>query len=165
MLNLSHLTRPSIRTLLIVPAFSLAVVACSSAADPVTESAAGAEAAESAVEVEVAAEETSDDTEALDCEALDRARVGIQGTAQQLGFLEDPESIAEFFPPGALEEMEGHIETLAPYQDVEAALGSTREGMDNLTADIVAVREGRLDDRVGDYGLSAINAMLGEIGC
>ena len=172
MLNLLSFARPSMRPVLVGPAFALAAVACSSGDDAVTESAAGAEvAAQEAVDGAVEETDAGSDTDTdidtgdVDCVALHQARTGIQGGAQNLSSMEDPASIAEFFPPATLDEIDGHIETLAPYQDVEGVLGTTREGIDRLSADILAVREGRLDDRVGNYGLASINAMLGAIGC
>lgn len=57
------------------------------------------------------------------------------------------------------------IETLRPIQDIEGPLGSMREGLDNMEADIIAINEGRFDDKVGGYSIAAMNGVIGEEIC
>lgn len=179
MLNLSSLARSSARSLVLVPAFALAAVACSSGGETANEAAAGADVA-AQESVDGSAENTGSadgdaNTDATtdadgtaegdgpDCEVLLEARFGLQGRGQTLASMEDVDLIAETFPPAVLDEMDAQVDLLRPYQDVEGVLGSPREGLDKLTADIAAVREGRLDDRVGGHGYATLNAMLDEL--
>ncbi|MFN3218380.1 MAG: hypothetical protein ACE367_17950 [Acidimicrobiales bacterium] len=81
--------------------------------------------------------------------------------------LDDPDVIDEALGEGGLAAMEEYVVLLRPHQDVEAegGLGSLREGLDNLEADIAATRDGRIDERVGGYSATAVSAVLAAIGC
>ena len=172
MLNLSSLSRSSVRTFVLVPAFALMAVACSSGDETASETAADVdvaaqESADSSAEGTDAATENTDadaaDGDAPNCDVLLEARYGLQGRGQTLASMEDVDLIAETYPPAVLDEMDAQVELLRPYQDVEGVLGAPREGLDKLSADIAAVREGRLDDRVGGHGYATLNAMLDEL--
>ncbi len=57
------------------------------------------------------------------------------------------------------------VEKLRVIQDVDGIFGPPREHLDIIEADLVAASEGRIADMVGDYGWTAINAVVGEEVC
>lgn len=70
------------------------------------------------------------------------------------------------FGTDGLARVEANVALYRPYQDVGGEVfGSLRPGLDNLENDLAAIREGRLDERVGDYGLVAIVPVLEALGC
>jgi hypothetical protein len=155
--------------------------ACSSdTADP--PEAASEDATEAAVETTddtgtdsdaAAGTETSDATtdaaaaDGADCPALLEGRAAFVSSVNLFTVLDDPDVIDEALGEGGLAAMEEYIALLRPHQDVEAegGLGSLREGLDNLEADIAATRDGRIDERVGGYSATAVSAVLAAIGC
>jgi hypothetical protein len=102
-----------------------------------------------------------------DCPALLEGRAAFVSSVNLFTVLDDPDVIDEALGEGGLAAMEDYIVLLRPHQDVEAegGLGSLREGLDNLEADIAATRDGRIDERVGGYSATAVSAVLAAIGC
>ena len=102
--------------------------ACSSGAEITPTTAAPEPAAAVAVstddaatttEVAQAADNTA--TPSADCIALHEARVGIQGAGGTLIYAEDADFVSEFIGgPDAVTELLGDVDTLRPYQDVDA---------------------------------------------
>lgn len=121
-------------------------------------------------ESDAAAETETTDAAAAggaDCQALLEARAGYVTSVNLFTVLDDAEGIDLALGEDGLAAMEDYIVLLRPHQDVEAegGLGSLREGLDNLEADIAAARDGRLDERVGGYSATAVSGVLAVIGC
>ena len=114
------------------------------------------------------ADTDSDDvaTSDVDCQALLEARPGLVSAGNLLLVADDQETIDAMFGADGLDQVAADVALFRPYQDVEGEVfGTLRPGLDNLENDLAAIRDGRLDERVGDYGLVAIVPVLEAIGC
>ena len=99
----------------------------------------------------------------FDCEALGAHAAVVRGAGgwgPQITDAELWEAIG-----GDLDVVDEAIEGLRPIQDIEGIFGTTREGLDNLAADVQAIRDGNYGDFVGSYNTSGISAVLGEEVC
>lgn len=57
------------------------------------------------------------------------------------------------------------VEGLREIEHLEGPLGTISESLDNLEADAIAVAEGRYDEYVGNYKVSAINGLIVDTIC
>jgi len=108
----------------------------------------------------------ADTLSADECRPLLEARPRLVTLGNLLPVAEDQETVESMFGPGDLEAREADVALFRPHQDVQGEVfGTLRDGLDRLEQDIAAVREGRFDDRVGDYGLVSIVPVLVALGC
>lgn len=99
----------------------------------------------------------------FDCEVLGKFAATLRGANGWLPQITDQESMDLF--GGDLDAVDEAIEGLRPIQDIDGIFGTPREGLDNMAADTQAAREGRYSEMVGDYGVVAVSAVLGEEVC
>ena len=99
----------------------------------------------------------------FDCDLLGEHAAIIRGAN---GWVPQVDDAASFeLIGGDLDVVDAAIEGLRPIQDIDGVFGPVREGLDNLSADIQAIRDGRYDEKVGVYMVAGINAVLGEEVC
>lgn len=160
----------STRLVAVLVAILLFAGACSSSTDSTT--AASDESSADTGSTDVAESDTSSDDEsssdddsasfALTCdEVIEPSNVirGSHGWLQQIS----EENVADLAPD--YDRTLAAIEALRPIQDIDGVLGTMREGLDNMEADLVAAREGRFDDMVGGYSVASMNAVIGQEIC
>lgn len=133
----------------------LVLSGCSSAAEE------GSPSAES--EGSATAQEAGAAVGDFDCEALGRHAAVIRSANGWVRQIDGPEAFDLIGED--LDEVDAAIEGLRPIQDIEGIFGTTRQGLDNLAADIQAIRDGRYGEYALDYNSPGISAVLGEEVC
>lgn len=173
-----HALTPTVRLIALLAAVLLTAGACSSGSDEATTTDTSADAAESAstdpepeaaepesTEPEEAEAEPASGEAALSCDAAGEASAVLRGANGWLPQVVDAETNELIGSTDGGASVLAAIETLRAIQDVEGPLGTMREGLDNMELDVVAVNEGRFDDKVGGYSIAAMNAVIGEEIC
>lgn len=159
---------PLTRLLALLLTLGLTAGACSSGSDDAD--AAASSGSNTEQEASTATEESgADDSEqpseeaaALDCqEAADAAAVlrGATGTMGQLS----PENEADISLDYV--SIRDAVDTLRAVQDLEGPIGTMREGLDNIEADLIVLEEKRYDDVAGGYAVAKINGVIVDVLC
>lgn len=161
---------PTARFVALMLTIVLAASACSSGDDDTagdsTDETAAATAdgtADTDDEPESEGNEESEGGSALSCADAEEASAWIRGANQAMVQISDA-GTDELFGLD-YDEILGAIETLRAIQDIDGIFGTMRPGLDNMEADIAAIQEGRYDDKVGEYGVIAMNGVIGEEVC
>lgn len=156
------------RSLSLLLAIGLMAGACSSSdsADAGAEDAGASSAADGGTDAGSAEAGSTEASEAegaaVSCDAASEASTVLAGATQAMGQLSvDNEDLFDL----DYDAIVASVEVLRPIQEVEGPLGSMQEGLDNITADVTILQESRYDDTVGSYGVSAMNAVIGEEIC
>lgn len=160
---------PLTRLLALLLTLGLTAGACSSGSDDAD--AAASSGSNTEQEASTGTEESgADDSEqpseeapaALDCqEAADAAAVlrGATGTMGQLS----PENEADISLDYV--SIREAVDTLRAVQDLEGPIGTMREGLDNIEADLIVLEEKRYDDVAGGYAVAKINGVIVDVLC
>ncbi len=101
----------------------------------------------------------------VDCDQLGAHAALIRGAGGSIPQIVDDETLELFEGDKYFDEIDAAVEGLRPIQDIDGVFGTVRQGLDNLAADVQAIREGRYDDKVGAYNTAGIGAVLGEEVC
>lgn len=163
------------RPLTLLCAMALLLGACSSGSDSATgeedETATTAEASETndatSGDSDPAPEPADDSANSdYDCDALGEYALTLRqanGWLPQVMAQESTEILEAL--GGDLDGLDAAIEGLRPIQDIDGVLGAPREGLDNMAADIAAVRAETYGESAGSYKIAAVSAVLGEEIC
>ena len=153
-----------------VCAMALLLGACSSSADS-TEAAEDATTAPEPTETPAADDAPASEEQALnsgdyDCEALSDDLIILRSASGWLPQVMDQGSqeLLDAFG-GDLDAIDEAIEGLRPIQDIDSVLGTGREGLDNMSADVAAIRAETYGESAGSYGVAALTAAWGEEIC
>ncbi|NND03292.1 MAG: hypothetical protein HKN91_10945 [Acidimicrobiia bacterium] len=99
----------------------------------------------------------------FDCEELGAHAAVIRGANGWVPQIVDADALELI--GGDLDEVDAAIDGLRPIQDIDGIFGTIQEGLDNMAADIQAIRDGRYGEFVGGYNIAGINAVIGEEVC
>ncbi len=136
-------------------ALTILLAACSSGSGSTPESDASAPAEDNASEE---AAQPANNTE-YDCDELTDFVSVIRSATTWL-----PHVPATGDPSAeSLDKIDAAVAALRPLQDFEGLFGTSREGLDNLTADVQAVRDGTFSERSGGYAAIEINQAIVDI--
>jgi hypothetical protein len=147
---------------------AVVVGGCSSSDDGAVETDASTTTTQASGQGSVAEQPTDgSDTGNADCTLLGQHRVNLQSYANQMSVLDSEEAFNLAVGPEGLDSMAAAIEAFRPYQDIETVFGTVQEGLDNLTTDVTAAREGQFQfgEPSGNYGVAGFSALLEELGC
>lgn len=100
-----------------------------------------------------------------DCTLLGEQRPVLQSYANQMTILDKESQFDLMIGVEGLDAMETAIAAFRPYQDIDTIFGPAKEGLNNLTADIDAIREGQFQfgEPSGPYGTTTLSALLDEL--
>ena len=150
----------TIRLISMLMVLALAAGACSSSDG---EADTSADRADTTTESGDSAEEPDAGEAPLSCEEVGEPAALLRGANGWIIQVVDADSDALL--GGDYEALLQAIEDLRPIQDIEGLFGTMRQGLDNLEADVIAIQEGRYDDKVGEYGIVTMNAVVVEEIC
>lgn len=149
--------------------------ACSSGGDDATDTASSIESeTETEVDAPTAEDEAEEEEPSSSSAAGDDGDLGItcDEASQAVITLRSSNAFLTATVAGNGEGLEldfdatlAAVEKLRVIQDVDGIFGPPREHLDIIEADLVAASEGRIADMVGDYGWTALNAVVGEEVC
>lgn len=160
--------RPGFRTAILVGVLTISLAACSSGSETTSSSDDG-DAAETPTTQSEPAQNGEGPTEESasggnsDCETMEQHAAVLRSANGWLPQIVDEEQMRLFSVD--LDLVDEAIDGLRPIQDIDGLFGTSREGLDNMATDIQALRDGQFDEKVGEYDVAGLTAVIGEEIC